>query len=148
MARPLSIEEKTRRGTYDKNPQNRPAQDATTPKGHPVIPPDLDGYARAKWDELSIHLDAMQVLSPVDGSTLEALCRAYALWKHYDERFKDGGSGDRHIMLNWHRAMDAYRKLLVEFGLSPSARGKVQALAPGAADDPFARILQINSDCG
>lgn len=126
-----------------------PVPPAVTP-GRPRIPRHLSPGARAAWRVFAPILDRMGVLTNVDGMALERACECYADIRELQATITREGRtyetrterGD--IM---HRARpevaalaDADRRLkawLVEFGLTPAARSRVQATPPtpkGSAD--------------
>lgn len=142
------------------NPGRRPknAREPKAQRGRPKCPAWLSAKARAAWGELCDLLDSMRVLTISDRKALELLCDAYAEWRDARETIrKEGGPTYRaetesgfiiRARPEVAIAADAWRRvkaLLSEFGLTPSARTKVQALDDGN-QDPFDAFLDSNRE--
>lgn len=101
------------------------------------MPRHLDACARSKWRELVPLLLDMGILTLADRTSLELLCMAYSeyrLYKRVSGKAKGMLGDQRHPLVS--SAADAWRRYSVmmrEFGLSPSARGRVDL---GAAPPP------------
>mgnify|MGYP003627554269 CR=1 FL=1 len=134
---PTAIQEL--RGNYDKNPQRKNRKEPKPPKGMPVAPRYLDRVAKHEWRETCKLLDAMGILSTADRSGLTLYCQTFSEWRKaivYCEKygawavFKDGKDNPQTTRNEWdrvrERTADACRKWLVEFGLTPSARTRLQ----------------------
>lgn len=160
--RPLPTHLKLVRGTLKKSRAN--LAEPKAPPGIPRIPSHLEGHARAAWLTYSPMLAGMGVLTRADGMALEALCVTYGEWRRHDAVLAREGETYSSPVLDKRgdpildaegvpvpgmiRARpevalraDADRRLrawLIEFGLSPSARGKVHAEPPPAKYDPNA----------
>lgn len=106
----------------------------------PPYPEHLNEYGRIAWDKIVVILDKMGVLTEADGYALERLCDCYAdILVCRDLLARDGWTytnitsmGDTLIKANpaagQLRAADAqFKSYLIEFGLTPSARSKVQS---------------------
>jgi len=119
-------------------------------RSRPSPPSHLSDKARETWGYVSGLLDRMGVLTEADGMALEMLCEAYADYlkarrelavfgsEYYETINAQGG-----VMHRPHPAVavmqDADRRIkawVAEFGLSPSARTRVQASDGAAQDDP------------
>lgn len=74
---------KKREGTFRKDRAAR--NEIVAPPGAPPRPPGLDDVASAHWDELVPVLLERGTLAVEDGALLEAHCRAFALWRQYQE---------------------------------------------------------------
>lgn len=72
---------------------------------------DVEGHGRDHWDELAPLLSKAGLLTEGDRPALALLCRAYA-------RLRLDPLDDR--------ANDLYRRMLIEFGLTPSARSRIK----------------------
>jgi P27 family predicted phage terminase small subunit len=107
-------------------------------------------------------LDALGVMSQLDGRALELLVEAYTEYRHHCDTLdregytyavynEDDGDErkDREIrMIKPHPAAmmkaDAWKRIramLAEFGMTPASRSKVNATAPDAVD-PLADFLK------
>jgi P27 family predicted phage terminase small subunit len=127
--------------------KEREASEPTAPAGTPDRPDWLDADARKAWDELVPMLEAMGVLTRVDGNALARYCRLWSRWRKaeafIDERgemypLKDD-AGKVKCFQQWPQVAIAHRlalqltKLEAEFGMTPSARTRIQ-LAPQAKE--------------
>ena len=94
----------------------------TLPKAS-VEPPDwlddLEGFGIDHWNELAPMLSKAGLLTEGDRPALALLCRAYA-------RLRLDPLDDK--------ANDLYRRMLVEFGLTPSSRSRIKATAEKPKD--------------
>lgn len=106
----------------------------------PSCPAHLDDSGKVAWGRLSVLLDRMGVLTEADTFALERLVDCYtdilecrALIERDGRTYTTSTSqGDTLIKgnpaVNQLRAADAqFKSYLVEFGLTPAARSKVQA---------------------
>lgn len=107
----------------------------------PACPSHLTDAAKVAWGSLCVILDRMGVLTEADAVALERLCDCYADilearealqrdgWTYWSEsptgvRLLKGNPAAGQL-----RAADAqFKSYLVEFGLTPAARTKVQSL--------------------
>ncbi|WP_337175388.1 P27 family phage terminase small subunit [Paludisphaera sp.] len=92
---------------------------------------DSDGldFAREHWDELAPMLASVGLLTEGDRPALALLCEAHALIRLDPLDYK---------------ARDLYRRMLVEFGLTPSSRSRVAAKAETPAN-PLADFLMTDA---
>lgn len=84
-------------------------EEPTAPAGAPEAPGYLRADARAVefWDEHAPMLAGMGVLTKADRHALALLCDSFSRWQ-----------SDR----DDHKRREEFRKLLAEFGLTPSSR--------------------------
>lgn len=82
------------------------------PKGHTEAPGWLEGDARSHWNELAPMLHKAGLLTEGDRPALALMCAAYG-------RLRLDPLDDK--------ANDLYRRMLIEFGLTPSARSRIKA---------------------
>ena len=75
--------------------------------------------AKQAWDELVEMLDV--VITTVDGIGLEMICRTYEEWREYMDENEEARAD---------RAFKRLRSMLLEYGLTPASRTKVQSAAP------------------
>jgi P27 family predicted phage terminase small subunit len=138
------------------NPGKRalPRREPKPTRGVPTMPSHLSARAKAAWKAIGPELDRMGVLTLADGKALELLCDAYAEYRAAREIVERDGmtyeSVSQHGTM-WRTrpevpiASDAYRRvaaMLREFGLTPSARTKVQtAGGSDKPDNPFAELV-------
>ncbi len=82
-------------------------------------------HAREHWAELAPLLSSVGLLTEGDRPALALLCEAYALFRLDPLDYK---------------ARDLYRRMLIEFGLTPSSRSRVKAAGEAPAN-PLAEFL-------
>lgn len=128
------------------------AQEPEAAIGTPAMPNHLTKRAKEAWERIAPELEAMRVLTLPDGPALELLCDAYAEWRAARAVVTKRGATYRAFTKNGYMmrvrpevaiASDAWRRIkamLVEFGLTPAARSKVNA-QPEQAVDPFESFL-------
>lgn len=119
----------------------------------PTCPAHLDVKAKAVWKKLCVLLKGMGVLTEADGLALERLCDCYADILACRELIERDGrtyttiDQNANILIknnpaaNQLRAADAqFKSYLVEFGLTPAARSKVNVDLPDGDEkkDPLA----------
>lgn len=123
------------------NPGRRPLP-TDEPQPEAVVslePPDwLDPEAQEEWRRLAPMLVKLGVLTQSDTAALIAYCEAWATWKGATQKIRQfgmvikGKEGDLPIVSPYvkiaHNALMHMRGLLVEFGMTPSSRGRVQAV--------------------
>lgn len=112
-------------GTARKNPQRLNREEP--PAQGDVVAPDWlpkRGHARRAFERLIPILQRMRVLSEGDAEALATGCMA--LEEYLTTRESSWRRGDS--------AARRYMAMLVQFGLTPSARTKVHAHAPEKAD--------------
>lgn len=155
-------------GTYRPDRHGPPARVAPAPQVQ--CPRYLDGDARDMWMRTAPLLRERGLLTQHDVAAFERLCQTYAEIRHYDTVLAQAGYTyttpltnkrgetltDEHgnTMTGMQRprpevaARDQAEKrlkaYLIEFGLTPAARGKVmKAEAPPdeGADDPVSQFL-------
>jgi len=136
------------------NPGKRPIneKEPKVARSRPSAPAHMSDRAREAWGYVSGLLDRMGVLSEVDAVALEMLCETYADYLAARDELESFGSnyygtataaGD--TMHRAHPAVaqknDADRRLrgwLSEFGMTPSARSRVNTDGKAHEDDSAA----------
>lgn len=134
------------------NPGKRPL-----PKGEPkpkvLLPPcpkHLDAEARREWRRMGHKLLSLGLMTEIDRSSLAAYCIAWSRWVTAEEMIAKSGliikapTGfllQNPMLAIANRAMEQLMKLAVEFGMTPSARSRVKAAEPEAADE-FSEFLK------
>lgn len=126
------------------------------PPGRPTRPQWLTGAARKEWDRICSILALERRLSAADGPALEKLATLHGRWTRWRELADTSpltvtgpdGTPKPHPAIVQERILsDAYRKMLVEFGLTPASRGRVKIGGPahGPGESPaemMARFLR------
>jgi P27 family predicted phage terminase small subunit len=141
------------------NPGHRPLN-RNEPKftGVPSCPKHLNKVARAEWKRVSIELAAAGLLTNADRAALAAYCAAYGRWVAAEENIakfglvitvgkKDGKPGypvQNPFVGIANTALDRMRRFLVEFGMTPSSRSRIQVgnTDAGITDDMFESFLR------
>lgn len=131
---PLPSAIKRARGTYQ-SCRESPSEPRGT-RGVPDMPPGLDDRERAEWQDLGARLLAMGVLHKQQLEAFELLVRAKCRFIALAERVREMGevltdaNGDLYrnpVVVSAERAAVEYRRLLLEFGLTPSSATRVHA---------------------
>jgi P27 family predicted phage terminase small subunit len=120
-----------------------PSEPRGTP-GVPDAPTGLDARERAEWDALGARLAAMGVLQKEQAEALELLVRAKVRYLRLAAKVREMGEvladSKGELYRNPHaiameKAEVEFRRLLLEFGLTPAAATRVRAEVEQAADD-------------
>ena len=137
----------------DGNPGKRRINDREpkAPAGIPEPPEWLDDGAGAEWFRIVKDLDGMGLLSPADHAMLEAYCTTYSRFVQAEVQVRkygpivkspNGFAQTSPYLTVANQALEALRKLSVEFGLTPSSRSRIRLPASGEAMDEFDRFLE------
>jgi P27 family predicted phage terminase small subunit len=130
------------------NPGRRPlAEGEARPKiTEPDCPDHLSDDARAEWQRVMPLLVKNFLVTELDSASLALYCQSYGRWKEaeraIDAQRAKGGDGmlvkapsgypiQNPYLAIANRAMEDCYKYLQQFGLSPSARTRVQASPQG-----------------
>ena len=128
------------RGTYANTDEPTPAP------GIPECPDWLTGHAKTAWEVLVPQLSSMGVLTKIDQHALVLLCQTWSRWREAEDFVAANGPVYRVVQMVtteegrkaqsiWKRhpmvqvASDAAKtlnRLFQEFGLTPSARTRIQ----------------------
>lgn len=141
------------------NPGKRPLNELE-PKpslGAPEIPAWMPKEAAEKWHSISRELDAMGVLSKIDGEALAGLCVSWARWVEAQAEITKHGILLTEPIYKWDRKKKKHVKVgtrvtgknpaiavavaelknmlrfAVEFGLTPASRTRLSIAAPRIA---------------
>jgi P27 family predicted phage terminase small subunit len=138
------------------NPGKRPLneREPAAPQGVPEIPEWLDGEAQAEWRRITVDLAEMGLLSKADRPALAAYCTAWSRWVDAEAQVKKYGtvvkSPDKGFPMKSpylsiaDQTMETMRKLMVEFGLTPSSRSRIRVPAGGDEADELDRFLEAS----
>lgn len=125
------------------NPSKKAAHElldaaARVPIEIPDAPSHLSRYARQEWKRITVELHKLGLVARIDRAALGVYCQAYGRWVMAEQRLKKLGdegmvdttpSGYKQIGV-WlqisNRAVEQMEKFLSHFGMSPSARSRVQ----------------------
>lgn len=119
---------------------NNPQPDLITPE----MPKGMSRAAKREWKNIVPLLNAIGVLSNIDGKALAAYCESYALWETARNEYmkdgitfrsmyenKDGAMVPGEIKANpavaiANTALKTMKTYLIEFGLTPASRSKLK----------------------
>jgi P27 family predicted phage terminase small subunit len=136
------------------NPGHRPLNrdEPAPPAAHNLAPPTwLEGPAVAEWRRLAPTLHRLGLLTEIDGDALATYCQTWARWQEAEGQIRKFGMviKGKHgfpvispYVAVANRAMAQMKSLLVEFGMTPSARTRVKTDASAKPDDPFVKFDQ------
>jgi P27 family predicted phage terminase small subunit len=128
------------RGNPGKRKRNR--REPTPPVEQLAPPAWLAPEAQHEWTRLAPLLTKLGVLTATDADALAAYCEAWTTWKQATQRIRQDGMvlkknvkgvevlGISPYMKIAHHAMSQMRALLVEFGMTPSARARIHTADP------------------
>lgn len=117
----------------------------------PPPPTWLSKTAKSEYRRVGKLLLGLGVMTEIDRVALAAYAVAYARWVTAEEQVAKLGeivkSPNGHPIQNPHRslanrAMDDMRRLLLEFGMTPASRTRVQTQGAGERDD-LAELLGL-----
>lgn len=107
--------------------------------GLPDCPDWLDNAAKDEWLRVAPELAALGLLTQIDCMALAAYCQTYARWKSAELTIAAEGMfhTDHKGVMRQHPATRVAESLLkqirsfaVEFGFTPSSRGRIEAPPP------------------
>lgn len=129
------------RGSWRADTADRQREPKVAP-GLPVRPIRLTGEAAAHWDWLCQELGAVQVVTKLEASSMAILCELWSAFVEARDEWKACKTKKRMAASAMRNAADAYCKLAAQFGLTPSARSRVQATNVDGADSAKARFFK------
>lgn len=114
--------------------------------GTPERPKFLSPMADQEWNRLVKLLVPSRVLTEADRMALASLCECWADFVNATERLQAATGKQWRLALNAKRACsDALIKAAAQFGLTPAARSRVQAIEGKNADsDKKARFFKAS----
>jgi len=134
--------------------KNEPQPEAVAPE----MPTGLDGMAKDCWEQLVPLLENMKVLTVADGIALYLLAETYATWRRADDMIKkhgdvypiktQDGKEVKYLQQSPYVAIarnsaKALKDLLCEFGLTPSARSRVQTTSDNQSKQQDERMKYL-----
>lgn len=118
----------------------------------PEAPEWLDDVAMREWTRVSVLLWDLNLLTEADGPSLAAYCQAYSLWREAAEDIKENGltmvnerTGAIHAnpaVAMLQKALNQIKIFAQEFGMSPSARSRLQVKNEDGSDDELEELLR------
>ena len=124
-------------------------QNEPEPTSFATCPDWLTGEAREEWARIAGELEQLGLLTAIDQTALAAYCSSFKRWRHAERQIEAGGlvvsaPSGYPVQSPWvsisNTALDQMRKFLIEFGMTPSSRSKVNA-APKDKNDPLEDFL-------
>jgi P27 family predicted phage terminase small subunit len=119
-------------------------QNEPKPDGVPKCPPHLDKAAKAEWKRVGSELSRLGLLTSIDRAALAAYCSAWSRWISAEQSISKFGAVIKSPKSNFpiqnpyvgiaNTAMDQMRKFLVEFGMTPSSRSRLNVDTTPPAD--------------
>lgn len=117
--------------------------------GRPTCPAWLDKSAKAAWKQLIPQLDEMGVLTKIDGQALTLLCQTWAKWKEAELAIREHGAVSpiynadgslKYMQQSPHvsiarSAADQLSRMFREFGMTPSARTRIEVPETKQSED-------------
>ena len=139
------------------NPGKRalPKAEAKVPPALPSPPPHLSDEAKAEWGRVAAELFQIGLLSGVDRAALAAYCQAYARWVQAERAIAEmakrdqltgglmikttnGNAIQNPLVGTANKAAADMVRYAAEFGMTPSARSRINAEPPAGEQDPAA----------
>lgn len=104
----------------------------------PAPPRNLKGEALKEWKRITAELAQLGLVTAIDRAALTMYCESWAQYSHALQKIaaldgelivthKNGFMGPSAWLAIRDKAAEQCRKLLVEFGMSPSSRARVTA---------------------
>ena len=114
------------------------------------MPSKMPPVARKKWKEVTKQLIDIRILSDSDLNIVELFCREYSVYIDAIEHITAQGSvltddetgkmaKNPYVTIR-QKAFDQMKYALVELGMTPSARTKVQTIGNKESSNPFQRF--------
>lgn len=135
------------------NPGRRPIneREPVPARKLPTPPPELNDDAKVEWGRVSEELYRIGLLTGIDRGTLAAYCQAYGRWMQAERLItetakrnpstgglivttKAGNFIQSPLIGIANKAMADMVRYAADFGMSPSARSRIQAEAPQEED--------------
>ena len=139
------------------NPGQRPLNESE-PKPKPVVPepPEwLDEVALEEWNRLAPLLESINLLTETDYIAFGNLMQEYSDMIKYRVFIRDNGPTYEHVNVKGEKnittrpeaillqkCVQNIKALCVEFGLTPSARSRIQIPGMEDRDDGMERLLE------
>lgn len=119
--------------------------------GVPDCPDHLDDDARAEWFRIVPELESLGVLARTDGSALALYCDCYSQWVQANREVQMNGlttetaagglKANPAVAIGRAARAQMYR-LLVEFGCTPSSRGRISVAKAEAPKNELTEFLK------
>jgi P27 family predicted phage terminase small subunit len=140
---------------FEGNPGKRPLndQEPQPDRTPPTCPAWLLPEAKREWRRVVPELERLGLITLVDRAALAGYCQAYAQWRRAEEALKEGLTYE-YLGQNFkakielrpeaavaQKYLSQVRAFCAEFGLTPSARGRMSVPGQPAEQDPLDKML-------
>lgn len=132
--KPIPTELKKLRGNPGKRPLNKKEAKPGKLTRTPPVPEHIQGAARREWRRMARTLKELGLLTEIDLPALEMYCQMYGRWVDAETKVREmgmivktnnGNPIQNPYLAIANRAAKDMKALLVEFGMTPSARSRV-----------------------
>jgi len=147
---PTTIRKK--KGNPGKRPYNK--REPKLKAGEPTAPDGLDADSKSEWKRLISEAFKLEVLTKAERAIITLAALAYSTWMRAERELDkngltyetEGTEGQRMLKANpaatiaadaWRR----YKSAVIEIGLSPAARSKVNTVDASEEDDAQAKYF-------
>lgn len=140
------------------NPGKRPLNNQEPKPGKltrtPPVPGHIRGVARQEWRRMAKTLNQLGLLTEIDLPALEMYCQMYGRWVEAEERVRDmgmivktnnGNPIQNPYLAVANRAAKDMKSMLVEFGMTPSSRSRVQVDTGPDEVDEYEQFVNARS---
>lgn len=138
--------------------EQKAKRDAKVPRALPMPPPELLDEAKVEWGRIVTHLHAAGLLTEIDRGALAACCQAYGRWIQAERILADlqkrdpvfqglmikttnGNMIQNPLVGTANKSMSDYVRFCAEFGMTPSARSRIETPDKPEEDDPAAAFF-------
>lgn len=137
-------------GTYRADRANPSEPQPPVPDRAPYVPRHLNDDAKKEWRRIVKPLMDLGLYTELDYAALAMYCQAYGTWVHAVHKTEERGEvlkskeTENYYQNPWfhvaNKAWDQMRKILAEFGLTPSSRSRLN-IAPPDEEPSLAEML-------
>jgi P27 family predicted phage terminase small subunit len=121
--------------------------------GTPTCPKHLDKDAKTEWKRIAPVLTSSGLLTSADRAALSAYCAAWSRWLNAELSIQKFGAVIKSPKSGFpiqnpyvgvaNTALTQMRAFLIEFGMTPAARSRIQVEPNGGGGgDPFANFMR------
>lgn len=119
-------------------------------EGTPLCPKWLNEMAKVEWRRIAPILKRLNLLSVIDRSAMASYCQAYARWRQAEEMIEKHGMyypGNKGKVEAFpfvriaQKYLEICKTMCVEFGMTPSSRGRMLLPSQKSEEDEFEKLL-------
>jgi len=127
-------------------PENEPKPTVKAPRA----PSILSTSAKKHWKKIVKQLADLGIMTDIDSDALALYCEAFTRYRYAMYQISKEGpiieTQNGHMiqhpaMMILNKSFEQMRSLLIEFGMTPSSRTKIQ-VTKAEADDPLSRLAK------